>query len=82
MSEFRASRAVLKENVNDREKRPRGSSPTGVTPRAKEKRPVGGSKEIVKARRRLPFISTADVWSDVEQSTLVEFILLHKPGSS
>lgn len=82
MSEFRASRAVLKENVSDREKRPRGSSPIGVTPRTKEKRPAGGSKEIVKARRHLTFISTADVWSDVEQSTLVELILLHKPSSS
>ena len=58
------------------------ASRAGVTPYAKEKRPAGGSKEIVKARRRLPFISTADVWSDVEQSALVEFILLHKPGTS
>ena len=81
MSEFQASRVVLKEN-NDREKQPRGSSPTGVTPRAKEKRFAGGSKEIVKTRRRLPFIITTDVWSDVEQSALVEFILLHKPGTS
>ena len=74
----REPEGVLKEN---REKRPRGS-PTGVTPLLKEKRHAGRPKEVVKVQRRLPFISTADVWSDSEQSALVEFILLHKPGTS
>ena len=69
---------VLKENVS--EKRPRGS-PTGNTPRLVEKRPAA-AKFTAKARRRLPFVSSTDAWSDAENSSLVEFVLLYRPSTS
>ena len=67
------------------EKRPRGL-PTGYTPLQIGKRSTKEPKERDSAdrqlrRRRLAFAKT-DAWSDIEQSALVEFILLHKPGRS
>ena len=56
------------------EKRPRGS-PTGITPLQKGKRPAVQPKDTghrpgkrPQSRRRLPFSSTADMWSELEDS--------------
>ena len=71
------------------EKHPHGS-PTGYTPLQKRKRSTKEPKEVSETqqtgsrqprRRQLAFAKT-DAWSDSEQSALVEFILLHKPGRS
>ena len=73
------------------EKRSRGS-PTGCTPLQKGKRSTTELKEVGESqqtgshhcqprRRRLAFAKT-DAWSDSEQIAIVEFILLHKPGTN
>ncbi len=73
------------------EKRPRGS-PSGVTPLQQEKRAAAEPRDVVmrrkgpkkdaRSRKRLSFTSgsAADPWSEIEDSALVEFILLHRPG--
>ena len=76
---FETAMAELPTTAGD--KRPRGS-PTGDTPLQKQKEQrVTRETECSKARRRLPFGNTADSWSESEESALVEFILLHRPGT-
>ena len=57
------------------EKRPR-SSPTGCTPKQREKR-----REVATfGRRKLSFNTNSQSWSDLECSALVEFIIITKGG--